>query len=217
MSRLTDLRLMDTALALARSGLGSTAPNPSVGCVLAKEGQIIGTGVTAPGGRPHAERLALDMADNAADGATAYVTLEPCAHFGQTPPCADALIDAGIARVVIACSDPDPRTAGQGIEKLTNAGITVETGPRQTEAQTLHAGFFHRIGRGWPLVAIDANAAGYDLSLERFDSTDVLAALKALGSRGVTRLRLVADSAAAQAAEAAELVDVKAAGINTRR
>jgi len=208
---------MDTALAMARSGLGTTAPNPSVGCVLVKDGKIVGTGVTAPGGRPHAERSALDRAGTAASGATAYVTLEPCAHFGQTPPCADALIEAGIARVVIACSDPDPRTAGQGIEKLTRAGIAVETGLRCKEAETLHAGFFHCIGRGWPLVAIDANAAGYDLAVERFDEADVLTALKSLGASGITRLRLVPGSPAAQAAQKAHLVDVEAAPINTRR
>ncbi len=208
---------MDTALAMARSGLGTTAPNPSVGCVLARDGHIVGTGVTAPGGRPHAERCALDMAGDAASGATAYVTLEPCAHFGQTPPCAEALIAAGIARVVIACTDPDPRTAGQGIEKLTNAGIRVETGLRQTEAETLHAGFFHLVRRGWPLVAIDDHEPGFDLALEQFDDTDVLAALKALGARGITRLRLVPGSVAAQAAEEANLVDMKAASINTRR
>lgn len=217
MSRLTDLRLMDTALALARSGLGTTAPNPSVGCVLYRNGAIIGAGVTAPGGRPHAERLALDMAGQAAGGATAYVTLEPCAHTGQTPPCADALIEAGIARAVIACADPDPRTAGQGADRLKAAGIVVETGVREAEAESLHAGFFHRIRRGWPLVAIDANPPGYDMSLENFDNPDVLAELHAFGDSGVTRLRLVPGSPAAEAVLAADLVDVTIREINTRR
>lgn len=217
MSRLTDLRMMDTALALARSGLGTTAPNPSVGCVLCKDGGIAGAGVTAPGGRPHAERLALDMAGEAARGATAYVTLEPCAHFGQTPPCADALIEAGIARVVIACTDPDTRTAGQGVKKLKAAGILVDTGVRQADAEALHAGFFHRIKRGWPLVAIDANPASYDMSTEVIDNDDVLSSLRGLGQDGITRLRLVPGSAAANAARAAGLVDVTVPGINTPR
>lgn len=209
--------MMDAALALARSGLGTTAPNPSVGCVLYKNGEIIGTGVTAPGGRPHAERLALDLAGKAAKGATAYVTLEPCAHFGQTPPCADALIDAGIARVVIACTDPDERTAGQGINRLKAAGIIVETGVRQAEAERLHAGFFHRIRRGWPLIVIDANPASYDASVETLEEADVLSALRAFGEKGITRLRLIPGSPAAKAAIAAGLVDVTVPGINTPR
>jgi len=209
--------MMDTALALARSGLGTTAPNPSVGCVLFKNGAIIGAGVTAPGGRPHAERLALDMAGQEAGGATAYVTLEPCAHTGQTPPCADALIEAGIARAVIACADPDPRTAGQGADRLKAAGIIVDTGLRRAEAEALHAGFFHRIRRGWPLVAIDANPVSYDLSLKDFDYPDVLAALRALGDTGITRLRLVPGSPAAEAVHTARLVDVTVPGLNTPR
>ncbi len=208
MNHLTDLRMMDAALALARSGLGTTAPNPSVGCVLWKNGEIIGTGVTAPGGRPHAERLALDMAGERARNATAYVTLEPCAHHGRTPPCTDALIEAGIARVVIACTDPDTRTAGQGAKRLRAANISVDPGVRQSDAEELHAGFFHRIKRGWPLVAIDASPAGYDMSLETFGTPEVLTALLALGKDGITRLRLVPGSSAAQAALAGDLVDV---------
>ena len=209
--------MMDTALALARTGLGTTAPNPSVGCVLLKDGKIIGTGITAPGGRPHAEQQALVMAGGEARGSTAYVTLEPCAHFGETPPCAAALIEAGIARVVIACTDPDKRTAGQGAAMLIAAGITVETGVRQADAESHHAGFFHRINRGWPLVAIDANSLGYDLSLEIFETTDVLTILRALGADGITRLRLPPESAAAKAAFAANLVDVNTEEINTTR
>jgi len=209
--------MMDAALALARSGLGTTAPNPSVGCVLYKNGEIIGTGVTVPGGRPHAERVALDLAGKAARGATAYVTLEPCAHYGQTPPCADALIDAGIARVVIACFDPDARTAGQGAGRLRAAGLIVETGVRQADAEALHAGFFHPIKRGWPLIAIDDNPVSYDASVETLEEADVLSALRAFGEKGGTRLRLVPGSPAAIAAIAAGLVDVTVPGINTPR
>lgn len=217
MSQLTDLRLMDTALALARTGLGTTAPNPSVGCVLVNAGEIVGIGVTASGGRPHAEKRALDMAGEAAHGATAYVTLEPCAHIGQTPPCADALIYAGIVRAVVACIDPDERTAGQGLDRIRAAGIIVDTGVRQAEAEALHAGFFHRVIRGWPLVTIDANASGYDLSLEIIDEADVLTALQTLAKQGINSLRLVPGSPAATAVIKVGLVDADATKINTPR
>jgi diaminohydroxyphosphoribosylaminopyrimidine deaminase/5-amino-6-(5-phosphoribosylamino)uracil reductase len=209
--------MMDAALALAWSGLGKTAPNPSVGCVLVREGKVIGKGVTAGGGRPHAEREALDSAVEDTRGATAYVTLEPCAHTGLTPPCADALITAGLKRVVVGCVDPDKRTAGAGIACLEAAGITVETGVREAEAQILNTGFFHRIGRGWPLVVVDANPETYDLSIDVFEFIDVSESLRALGAEGVTRLRLPPDSPAAKAADAANLIDVVAAGLNTPR
>src|SRR6059058_339105 len=107
-----DAEHMRAALALARRGLGSTWPNPSVGCVIVRDGTVVGRGATAPAGRPHAEAVALEMAGAAARGATAYVTLEPCSHHGQTPPCADALIQAKVARVVAAIEDPDPRVSG---------------------------------------------------------------------------------------------------------
>ncbi|NBR90289.1 MAG: bifunctional diaminohydroxyphosphoribosylaminopyrimidine deaminase/5-amino-6-(5-phosphoribosylamino)uracil reductase RibD, partial [Rhodobacteraceae bacterium] len=116
---------MAHALALGRRGFGSAWPNPSVGCVLVKEGRIVGRGWTQPGGRPHAERMALEQAGSAAKGATAYVTLEPCAHHGKTPPCAEALIAAGVARVVSAIEDPDTRVSGKGFELLRAAGIAV--------------------------------------------------------------------------------------------
>ena len=109
---------MRAALSLARRSLGECAPNPAVGCVIVKDGQVIGRGRTAPGGRPHAETEALAMAGEGARGGTAYVTLEPCAHYGQTPPCARALAEAGVARVVVAVGDPDERVNGQGIAIL---------------------------------------------------------------------------------------------------
>src|SRR6201996_8845945 len=118
MSVSDDITHMRAALALARRGLGNTAPNPAVGCVIVKDGRVVGRGVTAPGGRPHAEPMALAMAGEAARGATAYVTLEPCCHHGRTPPRTDALIADGIARIVIAATDPDPRVNGQGIQQL---------------------------------------------------------------------------------------------------
>ena len=145
---------MRAALALARRGLGTTWPNPSVGCVLVRDGRVVGRGVTAPGGRPHAETQALAMAGDAARGADAYVTLEPCNHTGQTPPCTGALIAAGVARVIIAGSDPDPRVNGAGIDSLRAAGIEVITGVLAAEADALQAGFLHRIRHGRPLVTL---------------------------------------------------------------
>src|SRR6202790_4664945 len=119
---------MRAALALARRGLGSVWPNPAVGCVLVKNGQVVGRGWTQPSGRPHGETEALERAGSAARGATAYVSLEPCCHWGRTPPCADALIAAGVRRVVVALEDPDPRVAGGGVARLRAAGIAVEAG-----------------------------------------------------------------------------------------
>jgi diaminohydroxyphosphoribosylaminopyrimidine deaminase/5-amino-6-(5-phosphoribosylamino)uracil reductase len=149
-----DRRFMALALSLGRRGMGRVWPNPAVGCVIVKDGRIIGRGWTADGGRPHAEPQALAEAGAAARGATAYVTLEPCAHHGKTPPCAEALVAAGIARVVIATGDPDPRVAGRGVEILKAAGIEVETGVMQAEADVDHAGFFSRITKGRPIVTL---------------------------------------------------------------
>ncbi len=149
-----DLPHMQAALALARRGLGTTWPNPSVGCVIVRDGRVVGRGNTAPGGRPHAEPIALAMAGDLAKGATAYVTLEPCCHWGRSPPCTDALIAAGIARVVIATGDPDPRVNGQGLEKLRAAGITVETGLLEAEAKDILLGFSSRVTLGRPMVTL---------------------------------------------------------------
>jgi diaminohydroxyphosphoribosylaminopyrimidine deaminase / 5-amino-6-(5-phosphoribosylamino)uracil reductase len=145
---------MDAALALARRGLGTTWPNPAVGCVLVKDGRVVGRGFTAPGGRPHAETVALEHAGAGARGATAYVTLEPCSHWGQTSPCADALIAAGITRVVVGARDPDPRVNGAGLERLRAAGIEVLEGVRAAEAAEALAGFASRVVRGRPLVTL---------------------------------------------------------------
>jgi diaminohydroxyphosphoribosylaminopyrimidine deaminase / 5-amino-6-(5-phosphoribosylamino)uracil reductase len=150
----SDHEWMRAALALARRGLGNVWPNPAVGCVIVGDGRVVGRGWTQPGGRPHAETEALCRAGAAARGATAYVSLEPCAHWGQTPPCADALIKAGVRRVVVALDDPDPRVAGAGIERLRRAGITVATGIRSDEAAELNAGFLMRQRLGRPLVTL---------------------------------------------------------------
>ncbi|HTR16494.1 MAG TPA: bifunctional diaminohydroxyphosphoribosylaminopyrimidine deaminase/5-amino-6-(5-phosphoribosylamino)uracil reductase RibD [Acetobacteraceae bacterium] len=145
---------MLAALALARRGLGATWPNPSVGCVLVRDGRVIGRGVTAPGGRPHAEVVALRQAGVAARGATAYVSLEPCSHWGRTPPCADALVEAGVARVVVAAGDPDPRVNGGGLARLREAGIAVVSGLLAAEAEAVNAGFLMRVRQGRPLVTL---------------------------------------------------------------
>lgn len=149
-----DLRHMDHALRLARRGLGNVWPNPAVGCVIVAAGLVVGRGWTQPGGRPHAERMALDAAGAAARGATAYVTLEPCAHHGRAPPCADALVAAGVARVVSALTDPDPRVAGRGHARLRAAGIEVVEGVRSAPAAELQRGFLSRVTLGRPMVTL---------------------------------------------------------------
>jgi diaminohydroxyphosphoribosylaminopyrimidine deaminase/5-amino-6-(5-phosphoribosylamino)uracil reductase len=145
---------MRAALSLAARGLGNTWPNPAVGCVIVRDGEVVGRGWTAPGGRPHAETEALGRAGAAARGATAYVTLEPCCHWGRTPPCTDALIAAGVARVVVALRDPDPRVDGRGLHLLREAGIEVAAGVLEVEAARLSAGFLKRVGAGLPLVTL---------------------------------------------------------------
>jgi diaminohydroxyphosphoribosylaminopyrimidine deaminase / 5-amino-6-(5-phosphoribosylamino)uracil reductase len=147
-----DRRFMQAALGLARRGLGRVWPNPAVGCVIVREGSVVGRGWTQPGGRPHAESEALRRAGEAARGAAAYVTLEPCSHHGATPPCADALIEAGIARVFVAIEDPDPRVSGAGVERLKDAGIQVSQGLLQNEAAEVNAGFFMVQRKARPLV-----------------------------------------------------------------
>ncbi len=160
---------MAHALALAARGLGRTWPNPAVGCVIVQGARIVGRGWTQVGGRPHAEVRALAQAGPLARGATAYVTFEPCAHHGQTPPCADALIAAGVARVVTAATDPDPRVQGRGHAMLRAAGIAVTEGVLGAQARMLNAGFLLRVTQGRPLVTLKlamsldgriANAAG---------------------------------------------------------
>ena len=146
---------MRAALALARRGLGNTCPNPSVGCVIvARDGRVVGRGRTAPGGRPHAEAAALAMAGAHARGATAYVTLEPCCHAGRGPPCAQSLVEAGVARVVVALVDPDPRVAGQGNAILEAAGVAVEVGLLRREAVEVALGFLTQLDQGRPTVTL---------------------------------------------------------------
>jgi diaminohydroxyphosphoribosylaminopyrimidine deaminase / 5-amino-6-(5-phosphoribosylamino)uracil reductase len=161
-----DERFMMAALAFGRRGLGHAAPNPSVGALIVRDGVVIGRGVTAPGGRPHAERLAIEEAGKAARGATLYVTLEPCAHQGRGEPCARAIVDAGLGRVVSAIEDPDPRTAGHGHAALRDAGIELLVGVGAEEARRAHVGHRLRVAERRPAVTLklaqtaDGYAAG---------------------------------------------------------
>ena len=150
---------MRTALGLARRGLGRTWPNPTVGCILVDGDRVVARGRTGDGGRPHAEAAALAAAGAQARGATAYVTLEPCAHTGGTPPCAAALAAAGVARVVVAIEDPDPRVNGAGVEALRGAGIAVEVGCLATEAVALNRGFLSRLTTGRPMLTLKLAAS----------------------------------------------------------
>src|ERR1700749_2037524 len=194
MSKAADLRFMQLALTLGRRGEGRTWPNPAVGAVLVKDGIVVGRGWTQPGGRPHAEPEALKRAGEAARGATLYVTLEPCSHFGKSPPCADAIIAAGIARVVAALEDPNPEVAGQGFARLRAAGIAVDIGLGAREATHDHAGHIRRIrdrrphvilklavsaddkiaGAGGKTVAITGEAARTRVHLLRAQSDAIL-------------------------------------------
>ena len=156
---MSDDRWMALALSLGRRGLGRVWPNPAVGCVIVRDGRVLGRGWTADGGRPHAETQALAQAGEGARRATAYVTLEPCAHHGRTPPCAEALVAAGVARVVVATGDPDPRVAGRGLAILRAAGVEVVTGVREAEARADQAGFLARVTEGRPFVTLKLAAS----------------------------------------------------------
>jgi diaminohydroxyphosphoribosylaminopyrimidine deaminase/5-amino-6-(5-phosphoribosylamino)uracil reductase len=183
-----DARFMALALSLGRRGLGRTWPNPAVGAVIVKDGVIVGRGWTQPGGRPHAEVEALRRAGEAARGATMYVTLEPCSHFGKSPPCADAVIAAGVSRVVSAMEDPNPEVAGQGHARLRAAGIAVEVGLGADEARRDHAGHILRVTQRRPRVllklAISADgkaaaAGGKPIAITGEDARDRVHLLRA--------------------------------------
>lgn len=163
-----DEQMMKIALTLARRGLGTVAPNPCVGAVIANEvtGEVIARGMTQPGGRPHAETEALKRAGERSRGATLYVTLEPCAHHGKTPPCADAVIAAGISRVVVGVEDPDPRTRGDGVQRLRDAGIRVSVGCRARDARWVTLGHILRVSARRPFVQLKM-ALAHDGELPR--------------------------------------------------
>jgi diaminohydroxyphosphoribosylaminopyrimidine deaminase / 5-amino-6-(5-phosphoribosylamino)uracil reductase len=149
-----DLRWMEAALNLGSRSLGLAAPNPAVGAILVKDGAVVGRGATTPGGKPHAERIALGQAATSARGATLYVTLEPCSHFAGSPPCADAIISAGVARVVSAMDDPNPLVAGQGHARLRAAGIAISVGAGAARARRDHLGHILRVTAGRPCVTL---------------------------------------------------------------
>lgn len=149
-----DAAYMARALELARKGVYSTHPNPRVGCVIVRDGEVVGEGWHVRAGEPHAEVHALRQAGDKAKGATAYVTLEPCSHHGRTPPCADALVNAGVARVVAAMQDPNPDVAGRGLLRLMSAGIAVQSGVLEDEARAINKGFLKRMEHGLPYVRV---------------------------------------------------------------
>lgn len=174
-----DARWMQRALDLAQAMRGHVWPNPPVGCVIVKNGICIGEGATQVGGRPHAERVALDRAGEDANGAVLYVTLEPCCHWGHTPPCAEAIIAAGITRVVGSLQDPDPRVNGGGFRRLSEAGIDVAIGEGEGQAKRIMAGFLHRIQTGTPHVTWlreprDTVPAGEDALLMTVNDSPIL-------------------------------------------
>jgi diaminohydroxyphosphoribosylaminopyrimidine deaminase/5-amino-6-(5-phosphoribosylamino)uracil reductase len=186
-----DRRFMDAALAWAYAALGSTAPNPAVGCLIVKDGRVLAAAATARGGRPHAETQALALAGPAARGARAYVTLEPCAHHGQTPPCAEALVKAGLAEVIIACRDPFAEVDGRGAAILRDAGVSVIEGVRGEAAEALNAGFFETVRAGRALAIDDGRPGPVDAVFERGPGETREQALARAAAAGLTRVRLI--------------------------
>jgi diaminohydroxyphosphoribosylaminopyrimidine deaminase/5-amino-6-(5-phosphoribosylamino)uracil reductase len=202
-----DLAFMDRALALAQAQLGQTAPNPSVGCVIVRQGAVIAEAVTGVGGRPHAEEIALETLGGMARDATAYVTLEPCfARSSGAPGCSSRLIEARLARVVIACLDPHP-TAKGGVERLRAAGIEVETGLREAEALYLNRGFFKWVETGRPWVTLDGSLASHDAEFTLCMGESYPGALDRMGREGLTRVRVRPGTALATQLRGAGLVD----------
>ena len=184
-----DAAFMGRAIDLALARMGETWPNPAVGCVIVKDGAVLAEAATAPGGRPHAEEQAGPAAGEAARGATAYVTLEPCgARSSGRQSCAHFLAEAGIARVVVACLDPSPFAAGRGTERLRQAGLEVETGLCGERASALAEGFLHRLETGRPMVRISEDGAGFDARFAASPRADLVTELQRLGEAGYTRL-----------------------------
>lgn len=184
-----DRGFMAQAIDLAVGRMGETWPNPAVGCVIVKDGRIVGQAATAPGGRPHAEEQAVPAAGADAVGATVYVTLEPCgARSSGRKSCAHFLTEAGISRVVVACLDPSPFASGRGTERLRQAGLEVETGLMCDEGAALCEGFLHRLETGRPMVRISVDGAGFDGRFAASPKGDLVTELKRLGEAGYTRL-----------------------------
>ncbi|MBI1361326.1 MAG: diaminohydroxyphosphoribosylaminopyrimidine deaminase [Alphaproteobacteria bacterium] len=198
---------MDQALELARLRLGRVAPNPAVGCLIVRNGEIIGRGATGDGGRPHAEEIALDEAGERADGATAYVSLEPCnARSSGAKSCAQRLAEAGVVRVVVACEDPNP-PAAHGVSHLGAAGVEVRIGVMQAEAEELNRGFFNLVATGRPWLAIDDDPSSYDGEFDMTRSETFEQALDRIGRMGLTRIFVRAGTPLAAQLKARGLVD----------
>ena len=184
-----DSAMMRRAIDLALTRMGETWPNPSVGCVIVKDGEVVAEAATAPGGRPHAEEQAVPAAGEAARGATAYVTMEPCgARSSGRTSCSHFLAHAGVARVVVAAVDPSPFASGRGVERLRQAGLTVETGLLAPDAAILYEGYLHRLETGRPMVRISEDGRGFDARLAVSPKADLVTELKRLGEAGYTRL-----------------------------
>jgi diaminohydroxyphosphoribosylaminopyrimidine deaminase/5-amino-6-(5-phosphoribosylamino)uracil reductase len=202
-----DEAFMAQALELARAQLGKVAPNPAVGCLIVRDGKVIGSGATGDGGRPHAEEIALKAAGETVDGATAYVSLEPCnARSTGAKSCAQLLVEAGIVRVVVACEDPNP-PAAHGVSRLGAGGAEVRIGVLQAEAEALNNGFFKLVRTGRPWLAIDADAAIYDGEFDLARNEDFEAALDRLGGLGLTRIFVRPGTPLAAQLKARGLVD----------
>jgi len=202
-----DERYMARALELARTHLGKTAPNPSVGCVIVADGTIVGEGVTGIGGRPHAEEIALKAAGEQANDATAYVTLEPCnARSAGALSCSQLLIQAGVSRVVVACEDPHP-LAAHGVSRLGAAGVEVMLGVGRADAEIINAGFFKVIASGRPWLAIDGDPSSYDAEFDLQREEAYEAALERLAKSGLTRVFVRPGTPLAAQLKARGLVD----------
>ncbi len=205
---LADIGFMSRALELARSGLGHTTPNPSVGCVLVQDGILVGEGRTQAGGRPHGEAMALAMAGPKAAGSHAYVTLEPCAHDSvRGPACSTTLVAAGIGGVTISVLDPDPRTRGLGVARLEAAGVVVRLGLLAEQGQHQIAGFEKRLRTGLPWVHVGADDGTFDAVLDHLPGVDLADYLAEAGAKGLMRLCLLPGSPAADLAVALSLLD----------
>lgn len=184
-----DAGYMRRAIDLAIAQMGRTWPNPAVGCVIVRDGEVVAEAATADGGRPHAEEQAVPAAGDKANGATAYVTMEPCgARSSGRTSCSGFLLQSGVARVVIACLDPSPFASGRGTEKLRNAGLTVDWGLLEDQAAVLYEGYLHRVETGRPLVRVAAGGEGYDARFAASAKADLTAELQRLGEAGYTRL-----------------------------
>ncbi|MDZ4365259.1 bifunctional diaminohydroxyphosphoribosylaminopyrimidine deaminase/5-amino-6-(5-phosphoribosylamino)uracil reductase RibD [Brevundimonas sp.] len=185
----TDEGFMRLAIDLALAQMGQTWPNPAVGCVIVKDGVVVSQAATAPGGRPHAEEQAAPAAGEAARGATAYVTMEPCgARSSGRISCSQYLVEAGVSRVVVAAVDPSPFASGRGVERLRQAGLEVLTGVLSADAAVLYEGYLHRLETGRPMVRISEDGAGYDARFAASARADLVTELNRLGEAGYTRL-----------------------------